>query len=70
MIFDDKHKKRIDWGKVSDAAFLITGLFGAITAVAEAVKIGMEAWEAVKRNLPEKPKGNQELETESRIVMP
>lgn len=68
MIFDDELKKRIDWSKVSTAAAIVAGAFGVITAAAEAVKTGMEAYEAVRRNLSKSQ--DQDEEEPNRIVIP
>jgi hypothetical protein len=63
-------KMKLDWSKISTAAAVITGVFGALTAAATAVKTGMEAYEAVKRNLPEKQDDEPAEDNKSRIVLP
>ncbi len=70
IIFDDEPKKRLDWSKVSTAAAIVMGVFGAMMAVATAVKTLVEAYESVKRNLPERPDQDEETKEPRRIVVP
>jgi hypothetical protein len=67
MIFEDKHHTWQE--KLWNAIGIISGFAGIITAVSLSVKTGIEAYEAVRRNMPKKKEDDKDPE-ERKIVLP